>query len=79
MTISFKEFARSVARDNGVESLLPVVEKELIHYDIVRALDHHYGSRNGSIGSHFRAAPACVYAMGRPDIARISILLLPRI
>ena len=39
MTISFKEFARSVARDNGVESLLPVVEKELIHYDIVRALD----------------------------------------
>ena len=39
MTISFKEFVRSVARDNGVESLLPVVEKELIHYDIVRALD----------------------------------------
>lgn len=39
MTIDFKEFALSVARNNDVESLLPVVEKELIHYDIVRALD----------------------------------------
>ncbi|WP_304427250.1 nucleotidyl transferase AbiEii/AbiGii toxin family protein [uncultured Adlercreutzia sp.] len=39
MTIDFKEFALQVARGNGVESLLPVVEKELIHYDIIRALD----------------------------------------
>lgn len=39
MTIDFKDFALNVARNNEVESLLPVVEKELIHYDIVRALD----------------------------------------
>ena len=39
MGIDFKEFAVSVARAQGVESLLPIVEKELIHYDIIQALD----------------------------------------
>ncbi|MEC4176907.1 nucleotidyl transferase AbiEii/AbiGii toxin family protein [Adlercreutzia sp. R7] len=34
----FLEFSRKVAVRNKVEDLLPVVEKELIHYDILRAL-----------------------------------------
>ena len=39
MTIDFKKFAEDVARRGEVEALLPIVEKELIHYDIIRALD----------------------------------------
>lgn len=34
----FQSFSLSVARNNNVESLLPVVEKELIHYEILEAL-----------------------------------------
>lgn len=34
----FREFSAKVARQSGVEALLPVVEKELIHYDILQAL-----------------------------------------
>ena len=39
MAIDFKKFAEDVARRGEVEALLPIVEKELIHYDIIRALD----------------------------------------
>ena len=39
MAIDFKKFAENVARRGEVEALLPIVEKELIHYDIIRALD----------------------------------------
>ena len=38
MAIDFKKFAENVARRGEVEALLPIVEKELIHYDIIRAL-----------------------------------------
>ena len=38
MAIDFKKFAEDVARRGEVEALLPIVEKELIHYDIIRAL-----------------------------------------
>lgn len=34
----FQEFSKKVAVRNNVEALLPVVEKELIHYDILQAL-----------------------------------------
>ena len=39
MAIDFKKFAEDVARRGEVEALLPIVEKELIHYDIICALD----------------------------------------
>lgn len=39
MTTDFRDFAKEVARRNSVEPMLPVVEKELIHYEIMRALD----------------------------------------
>lgn len=39
MTIDFKSFALEIAQREGSESLLPVIEKELIHYDILKALD----------------------------------------
>ena len=39
MAIDFNKFAEDVARRGEVEALLPIVEKELIHYDIIRALD----------------------------------------
>lgn len=35
----FRAFALAVARGSKAESLLPIVEKELIHYDILCALD----------------------------------------
>ena len=34
----FQTFSLSVAKGNGIEGLLPVVEKELIHYEILEAL-----------------------------------------
>lgn len=34
----FQAFSLSVARNNGIEGLLPVVEKELIHYEILEAM-----------------------------------------
>ncbi len=36
---TFSEFARAVAQRHHLTSLLPVVEKELLHYDILAALD----------------------------------------
>lgn len=36
---SFSAFAAEVAHRNGLEAMLPVVEKELLHYDIMHALD----------------------------------------
>lgn len=66
MTIDFKDFALNVARNNEVESLLPVVEKELIHYDIVRALDES----NWLSRLTFQEAPACACAMAPCAIAR---------
>ena len=45
MAIDFKKFAENVARRGEVEALLPIVEKELIHYDIIRAL-YIYVTRN---------------------------------
>ena len=36
---TFPAFAREVARRHQLEALLPVVEKELLHYDILAALD----------------------------------------
>lgn len=35
----FSAYARLVASSHGLGQMLPVVEKELIHYDILRALD----------------------------------------
>lgn len=39
MTIDFGRFAMEVAHRGNAVSMLPVIEKELVHYDIVRALD----------------------------------------
>lgn len=39
MKTDFEEFARNVAARHQLEGILPVVEKELIHYDILQALD----------------------------------------
>lgn len=39
MKTDFEGFARSVAARHQLEGILPVVEKELIHYDILQALD----------------------------------------
>ena len=36
---TFPEFARKIAAQHQLEALLPVVEKELLHYDILAALD----------------------------------------
>lgn len=36
---TFPAFAREVARRHRLEAMLPVVEKELLHYDILAALD----------------------------------------
>ncbi len=38
MTSDFQAFSLRVARSNEIEALLPVVEKELIHYEILQAL-----------------------------------------
>lgn len=39
MKTDFEGFARSVAARHQLEGILPVVEKELSHYDILQALD----------------------------------------
>ena len=45
MTSDFRNFAREVATRRGVEGMVAVVEKELVHYDILQALD-----RSGWLG-----------------------------
>lgn len=39
MTIDLGRFALEIARRGSIESMVPVIEKELVHYDIIRALD----------------------------------------
>ncbi|MDR1185298.1 MAG: nucleotidyl transferase AbiEii/AbiGii toxin family protein [Coriobacteriales bacterium] len=38
--IDFRRLARSIADEKGYAAILPVLEKELLHYEILRALDN---------------------------------------
>ena len=38
-TIDFKELASQIAEQEGLSPILPVIEKELLHYEILRALE----------------------------------------
>ena len=67
MAIDFKKFAEDVARRGEVEALLPIVEKELIHYSM---------NRDGSTASRSKEEHACVCVMALSAIARI--LISPR-
>lgn len=39
MVIDFGKFALGIAQRENAATMLPVIEKELVHYDIIRALD----------------------------------------
>lgn len=41
MKIDFREFARSIAERDSLQSLQPVIEKELVHFEILRSLSNH--------------------------------------
>jgi predicted nucleotidyltransferase component of viral defense system len=38
--IDFRKLARSIVDEKGYATILPVLEKELLHYEILRALDN---------------------------------------
>lgn len=41
MKIDFRRFARDIAEENNLNALEPVIEKELIHYEILQSLSKH--------------------------------------
>ena len=41
MKIDFRSFAQGIAEENGLESLEPVIEKEIVHYEILQSLSTH--------------------------------------
>ena len=68
MAFDYKAVAAGIARSEGMGALLPVVEKELLHYRILSAMqDGGFFGRSCS-----KEARACVCATGPPVTARTS-------
>lgn len=70
MLIDLEEVASDIASKVDGVRLTPVIEKEIIHYEIIRSL----GRTACFEISPFKAGPRCVSAMDRNDIAKTSIL-----
>lgn len=69
MLIDLEEVASDIASKVDGARLTPVIEKEIIHYEIIRSL-----GRNGLLRDITFQGPRCVSAMDRNDIAKTSIL-----
>lgn len=69
MLIDLEELAGEIASKVDGAGLTPVIEKEIVHYEIIRSL-----GRNGLLqDSPFRAGLHCASATDRNDIAKTSI------
>lgn len=60
--------AKRIAESDGRATMLPVIEKELLHYEILLALDNARLLERRS-----KEEPACAFASARLAIAKISI------
>lgn len=69
MLIDLEELAGEIASKVDGAGITPVIEKEIVHYEIIRSL-----GRNGLLQDiTFRAGPHCASATDRNDIAKTSI------
>ena len=66
MAFDYKAVAAGIARSEGMGALLPVVEKELLHYRILSAM------QDGGFFGPIVFQGACVCATGPPVTARTS-------
>lgn len=70
MLIDLEELAGEIASKVDGAGITPVIEKEIVHYEIIRSL-----GRNGLLQDIiFRAGLHCASATDRNDIAKTSIL-----
>lgn len=70
MLIDLEELAGEIASKVDGAGLTPVIEKEIVHYEIIRSL-----GRNGLLQDiTFQGGPHFVSATDRNDIAKTSIL-----
>lgn len=70
MLIDLEELAGEIASKVDGAGLTPVIEKEIVHYEIIRSL-----GRNGLLQDiTFQGGTCCASATDRNDIAKTSIL-----